>query len=205
MPRVIPAIILAAGASSRMGRPKALLPLPGGDCFLTRIAATLGAAGIGQVIAVVGQDEAPIRGMLRERPAAIRLVRNPDPSRGQLSSLVAGLDALSSGDSSAVLVTTVDLPLVSADTVSAVVAAWRSARAVIARPAFGARHGHPVIFGAQLFEELRRADPALGARAVLERHRAEIVDVPVDDPGAYEDIDTPEDYRRIIGALPGRR
>ncbi len=199
MPVVIPAIVLAAGASSRMGRTKALLPLPGGQSFLARLDATLRAAGIEQIVAVVGLDAGPIREAVRAGGLRLRLARNVDPSRGQLSSLLTGLDALDELAPPAVLVTPVDLPLVSPVTVRAVIDAWGASGAPVVRPARGARHGHPAIFGAALFPELRAADPALGARPVVERHRHEIVDVPVDDDGAFEDIDTPEDYRRIIG------
>lgn len=243
---VIPAIILAAGASSRMGRTKALLPLPRGDCFLLRLEATLRAAGVEEIIAVIGHDAAAIRaaieGQWRDganaasadrhgsdpadtharngpfaRPATprLRLAENPDPSRGQLSSLLVGLDAVIASARSrleekgglalggftppGILVTTVDLPLVSPDTVGRVVAAWQATGAPIVRPARGKRHGHPVIFGGRLYEELRAADPGGGARTVVRAHEAEAVDVPVNDPGAFDDIDTPDDYERMVG------
>lgn len=210
---MIPAIVLAAGASSRMGRTKALLPLPGGDTFLSRIVATLGDAGIAEVVAVIGYDAAAIREAIPEgrrgglagtpgegtRSARLRLVENPDPSHGQLSSLLVGLDALLDERPLAVLVTTVDLPLVSADTVRRVLAAWASSRAPIVRPARSGRHGHPVVFGASLFGELRTADLRAGARVVVQAYAAEAVDVPVDDAWAFDDIDTPEDYARIVG------
>lgn len=204
-----------------MGRTKALLPLPGGDCFLLRLDGTLRAAGITQVVAVTGRDSAAISAAVEGHEARglprLRLVENPDPSRGQLSSLLVGLDALSragvspadpgvspadSGVPPAVLVTTVDLPLVSVDTVRRVLAAWQTSRAPIVRPARGGRHGHPVIFGAALFAELHTADPRVGARAVTRAHASEIVDVPVDDAGAFDDIDTPEDYSRAVDRKP---
>ena len=88
-----------------------------------------------------------------------------------------------------------------ADTVSRVVAAWRAGRAPIVRPMCGGRHGHPAIFGASLFGELRAADTRVGARAVLSVHAAEILDVPVDDAGTIDDIDTPEEYDRVWSRL----
>jgi CTP:molybdopterin cytidylyltransferase MocA len=127
----------------------------------------------------------------------VRLVRNPDASRGQLSSLLAGLDALAAGP---VLVTPVDLPLVTPDTVRRLIDAWRATGAPIVRPERAGRHGHPVLFSESILAELRAADLAAGARPVIEAHRHQVVDVPVDDAGAFDDIDTPEDYRRITGA-----
>jgi molybdenum cofactor cytidylyltransferase len=195
MPTVLPAIILAAGASSRMGRTKALLPL-GGGWFLQRIDATFRSAGVECVLAVAGHDWQAIDAAVAAAGLSLRLVRNPDPSRGQLSSLLAGLDALPPGVPG-VLVTPVDLPLFTPDTVRRVVAAWERSRAPIVRPSRGSRHGHPAVFAASLFDELRAADLSVGARAVVRAHAKEILDVPVDDPGAFDDIDTPDDYERL--------
>jgi molybdenum cofactor cytidylyltransferase len=190
---VVPALILAAGASSRMGRTKALLPLPDGLSFLARLDSTLRAAGVEDVVAVIGHDAAAIRAAAAG--LRLRLARNPDPSRGQLSSLLAGLDVLQAGP---VLVTPVDLPLVTPATVRLVIDAWLATGAPIVRPERDGRHGHPVIFAERILDELRRADLALGARPVIQAHREEIVDVRVDDEGAFEDIDTPEDYARLV-------
>ncbi len=195
---MIPAIILAAGASSRMGRTKALLPLPVGDWFLGRLHATLRAAGVEDIIAVIGHDAEAIEAAVSAANLGLRLVRNPAPSRGQLSSLIAGLEALPAGEASAVMVTPVDLPLVSPATVRRVLDAWQATGVAIVRPERGGRHGHPVIFGASILSELRAADLTAGARSVIQAHRGEILDVPVDDDGAFEDIDTPEDYARIV-------
>lgn len=209
---MIPALILAAGASSRMGRTKALLRVPPHDVFLSRIEKTLRLAGVEEIVAVIGHDVDRIRGAVagwtgdRDRDAAIgsplRLVVNPHPERGQLSSLVVGLEAVLAGRGQAgvpgILVTTVDLPLVSVRTVERVLAEWDRSKAAIVRPSRGDRHGHPVVFSAALFDELRAADPAVGARAVVRSHQADTRDVAVDDAGAFEDIDTPEDYRRMV-------
>jgi molybdenum cofactor cytidylyltransferase len=197
MPRVLPAIVLAAGASSRMGRTKALLPLRNRGWFLQRLVSTFQAAGVARVIAVVGCDWEAIDAAVRTEGLALTLVRNPQPALGQLSSLLVGLDALPP-EAPGVLITPVDLPLVAPDTVRRVVAAWEATRAPIVRPARGGRHGHPAVFSAALFDELRAADLALGARPVVRAHAADAVDVPVDDPGAFDDIDTPDDYGRII-------
>jgi molybdenum cofactor cytidylyltransferase len=97
------------------------------------------------------------------------------------------------------MVAPVDQPLVSAATVRLVLEAWRRTRAPIVRPAREGRHGHPVLFDRALFDALRRADPSAGARGVVRAHADRAVDVPVDDDGAFADIDTPEDYARWIG------
>ena len=97
----------------------------------------------------------------------------------------------------AVLMTLVDLPLISADTYARVVRAWRDTRAPIVRPARGELHGHPVIFDRAVFDELRGADPDRGAKAVVRAHAGAIVNVPIDDPGAYDDVDTPQEYEAM--------
>jgi len=195
-------IVLAAGASSRMGRTKALLPSGDGRTFMQRLIETLRQGGAGEVAVVLGPDAAAIEEHAARTGVAARLVGNPNPERGQLSSLLAGLDALADLPLEGVLVVPVDLPLVTAATVARVIAAWRSSGAGIARPVRGdGRHGHPVVFPARLFPELAAADLALGARQVVRAHPAEIVDVSVEDEGAFEDIDTPADYERLIGPL----
>jgi molybdenum cofactor cytidylyltransferase len=196
---VLPAIILSAGASSRMGRVKALLPTPGGASFLATLARTMARAGANPVVAVVGSHGEEIRAHVARESIAVEIVENPDPSRGQLSSLVAALEALAPREPEAVLVVPVDQPLVSAVTVRAVVAVWRRTGAPVVRPSRGGRHGHPVLFSTSVFPELRAADLSLGARPVVRAHAADLVDVPSDDPGAFEDIDTPGDYRRVFG------
>ena len=182
-----------------MGRPKALLPITDGETFFDRVTRTLLAAGLEDVIVVVGADAQAIRAAAEPR-AGVRIVDNPDHERGQLTSLLAGLGAID-GDVEAALVTLIDVPLVSSATVRTLLSERRRRAAPIIRPVSNGRHGHPVIFDRAVFAELRAADPRYGAKPVVRSHAAEIVDVPVDDEGAFTDIDTLADYERVFGRL----
>lgn len=207
MSTVVRAVILAAGASSRMGRPKALLPVgSGGEPFVRRLIRTFETAGLPHIVVVTGAVDEPVRRAAGKVRPHVRFVHNPHWASGQLTSLHTALDV--TGPSSAncanlleaVVVTLVDTPLATAETVRRVLAAWRSSRAPIVRPAQGATHGHPVVFDRAVLPELRTADPAIGAKAVVRAHGHDVLDVAVDDPGAFADIDTEDDYRRVLGA-----
>lgn len=199
---MIPALVLAAGTSSRMGRTKALLPLGSPrETFLNRIIRVLREGGIERVVVVIGGDAAAVRASLPRDDASLTAVENPHFAEGQLSSLLVGLHAVEQrfDDVDAVMMTLVDLPLISAATTRAVLEAFRAhPDAPLVRPRHEARHGHPVIFNRSIFGELRRADPSKGAKTVVHAHTAEEVNVDVDDEGAFTDIDTPEDYARLI-------
>ena len=170
MASVIPAIVLAAGRSSRMGRAKATLPAGDGHTFLTRILRTLLDAGVDDVIVVVGHDADPIASSFSESGLPARFVVNHDYDRGQLSSLLTGLDAVDRPGTEAVLVTLVDVPLVSAATVRAVINSYRATHAPIVRPTSGDRHGHPLLIDRSLFDALRAADPEAGAKPIVRAH-----------------------------------
>ncbi len=202
--RVLPAIVLAAGASRRMGKPKATLPLPGGETFLSRVVRTLRDAGVAEIVVVV-RDAAIASQALPAYGSPVRVILNPDPDRGQLSSLLLGLDAADGQDTDAVLVTLVDVPTVSAATVRAIVAAWHRTHAPVVRPVSGTRHGHPVIFGREAFEKLRGADLSEGAKPVVRAFGARMCEVRVDDAGAFEDADTPDEYERLVRILKAER
>lgn len=197
---MIPAIVLAAGASSRMGAPKAVLPIGQGDTFLTRIARTLRSAGCQEIFVVLGNDGELVRRHLSTAAPDITPIDNPSPERGQLSSLLVGLAAAERQDVPAVLVTLVDVPLVTTATITAILNAYRQrGDALIVRPAMAGRYGHPTIFDRRPFAELRNADPSAGAKAVIRARPAGVVDVPVEDEGAFIDIDTPAGYAQHIG------
>ena len=200
-------IVLAAGASSRMGQAKAALPFgQTGETVLSRIVSTILAGGVPEVAVVAGAHIDAVRHAMPRHERRARVIEHPGWQQGQLSSLLAGLDAIDGPLLEAVMVTPVDVPLVTPFTVAAVISAWRRTRAPIVRPAEpatsvgagGQRHGHPVIFDRAVFDDLRSADPNVGAKAVFATYRDRIVNVEVTDAGAFEDIDTPEDYERLL-------
>ena len=200
---VIPAIVLAAGKSSRMGRLKANLPVsasPGNDVdtFLTHIVRTLLDAGIDDVVIVLGHEMDAVLRSFAESGLPARFVENADYASGQLSSLVAGLRVVDRPGVVATLVTLVDIPFVSVATVRAVVERYQRTHAPIVRPTRGGRHGHPMLVDRALFDDLRHADPNEGAKRVVRAHATAEGDVEVDDEGAFADIDTPEDYSRAL-------
>ena len=164
---MIPAIVLAAGKSSRMGRSKAALPLPGGDTFITRIVRTFKAASVDDIVVVVGHDATSVVDAFAASDLEARFVEHLDYEQGQLSSLVAGLRVVDRPGVVAALVTLVDVPLVSAATVRAVIDRYQETRAAVVRPVRGSEHGHPVLIDRSLFEALRRADPSAGAKSVI--------------------------------------
>jgi molybdenum cofactor cytidylyltransferase len=198
---MIPALVLAAGRSSRMGRAKATLPLDRDDTFLSRIVRTFLDAGVDDVVVVVGHEAEGIVSRFAEGGLRARFVLNPDYDRGQLSSLVAGLGVVDRPGVIATLVTLVDVPLVSAATVRAVVDRYRRTHAPIVRPTSGTRHGHPLLIDRSLFDALRAADPVEGAKPIVRAHASPVGDVEIADEGAFLDVDTPEEYAKAVNGL----
>jgi molybdenum cofactor cytidylyltransferase len=197
---MIPGVILAAGDSSRMGRPKALLPIDASlRTFVEQLVLTFRAGGVGEILVVVGRDAAAIEERLAASQPLVRVVRNARHREGQSTSLLAALDVVDRPGVEGLIMTLVDMPLVSADTVRLLLARHRATRAPLVRPSRGARHGHPVIFDRAVFDELRHVDPKTGAKAVVHAHSTDIENVEVDDEGAFTDIDTPAAYARVIG------
>jgi molybdenum cofactor cytidylyltransferase len=197
---MLTAVILAAGESTRMGTPKALLLDPDNRAFVARIVRTFASADVTEMIVVTGSQHDAIEAVLTadRPPVSPRLVRNPDPARGQLSSLWAALDALDP-TTDGMLMTLVDVPMVGVATVRAVIDAWQQQRPPIVRPAIGDRHGHPVLFDRATFGALRNAPLSEGAKAVVHAYGNRVVNVAVDDGGSLVDVDTPEEYRRVMG------
>lgn len=198
---MIAGVVLAAGSGSRIGMPKGLLRTADpAESFLDRACRVLREAGADEIVAVVAREYEAERPL----PAGVRGVVNPDPTRGQLSSLHGALGTLDHERCEAMVVLPVDVPLVSAATVRLLIDVWRDRRAPVVRPIRGAQHGHPVVFDRRLFDELSRADPARGAREVVRAHVSAAGEVEVADEGAFTDVDTAEEYLKVFGRLPER-
>jgi len=201
---LITAVVLAAGRSTRMGRPKPTLPLHG-ETFLTHIIRTFHDAAVSDVVVVLGHEADAIAQTVKSSGQLARVVVNSNYDRGQLSSLLTGLDAADQPGVAAILMTLVDVPLVSASTIRAVIDRYEKTRALIVRPVSGSRHGHPILIDRALFPALRAADDATGAKPIVRANASTVGDVAVDDEGAFCDIDTMDEYARFIGDAAGGR
>lgn len=191
-------VVLAAGRSRRMGKSKPMLGVDD-STFIARVVESLLGGGCRDVVAVIGADASEVGSAAAQ--AGARVVINAAPESEQIDSLRLALRNVMPGAEAAVVLP-VDHPLVMRETVSAVIDAFTSARPPIARAAHGGVAGHPTLFSATLFEELLHGELPEGARTMVARHRAETLDVPVDDPGVTADIDTPDDFRRHMGGEP---
>ena len=190
-------VVLAAGRSSRMGSPKALLDFLGLP-FAVRILQALEALEVKTRVVVLGPDAPRIQPALADHD--FLLVENPEPETGPIASLRGALRALQPLQPGAVLVWPVDLPHVRVSTVERVIEAYRRSKASVVLPTFAERKGHPVIWTSGLFGELLESPEAVreGARAVLHNHAKEVLGVPVDDPAVVDQVNTPEDYERLV-------
>jgi len=185
----IAGVILAAGASSRMGQPKALLEYHG-EAFVHRLARMMDEV-CARVVVVVGFDAERIRTAV---PNAAAVVENPAPERGMLSSLQCGLRHAT--DANAVMFLPVDYGALRPETIAIV--ASEAAEAEIVVPEYEGRHGHPVRVPRAIASELLSLPQTARARDVIRRHRDITRYVGVDDPGAIADVDRPEDYRALV-------
>ncbi len=185
--------------STRMGgRPKALLPLDAGDTFISRIVRTFREAGADDVVIVLGHEAEAIRAALARDRVQARVVINDRYRSGQFSSVLSGLDAIDRPGVAAMLMTLVDVPLISPSTIRAVLERFRETGAPIVRPVRGDEHGHPVLVGRALFGALRAADPATGAKPVVRANVSPAGEVSVTDGGAFRDVDTQAAYDRLL-------
>jgi molybdenum cofactor cytidylyltransferase len=185
-------IILAAGESSRMGTPKALLKLRG-ETFVDRLIRCF-APYCSPIIVVLGHEPEIVRAGIRSGDKAA-FVLNTDYQRGQFSSLQCGLRAVPP-TADGVVFTPVDHPNIEPSTVGKLT----DTRAVIAIPQYLGRHGHPVLCSAALIPEFLKLPSESQAPVVLHRHQHEIQYIDVADPGILDDIDDPEAYRRLLAA-----
>jgi molybdenum cofactor cytidylyltransferase len=197
-------VILAAGESSRMGRDKALLPWPPqtagmthGETFLSS-AIKLFLSHTDVVLVVVGKNKAELAPVIYANGAS--LVLNPDPTRGQFSSLRAGLQEVRNRGRDSAVVTLVDRPPVRLQTIRLLESAFERAaagRKSAVIPEYEGNHGHPILLANEMVEAFLRAPETSNAREVEHTHQDEIEYVPVDDPLVAINVNTPEQYAAL--------
>jgi molybdenum cofactor cytidylyltransferase len=190
---MISAILLAAGESTRMGRPKQLLPWHGKTLLQHSLESIINSAA-DEIILVLGHEADRIGKSLPALPA--KIVINPDYKQGMASSLRQGLAAMDQG-SEAFLVLLADQPGIGPEIINTLIRAFRQAdpRRGIVRPVYRGQRGHPVLIGAQYLQEALQLQGDVGARRILMNHPEDILEIDVDQDAVLKDIDTPEEYR----------
>ncbi|MGA3225144.1 MAG: nucleotidyltransferase family protein [Acidobacteriaceae bacterium] len=192
----ISAIILAAGTSSRMGQAKQLLPL-GSSTVLAQTIEHARAAGVDEVVLVLGSSAEPIRHQLSPSLlAGVKVVVNQSYQQGMASSLHAGLSALDPR-SAATLIILGDQPFTLPQTLDQIIQAYRDSGAPIVIPTCQGTRGNPVLLDRSVFSEAMALEGDVGCRAIFGKHLEEIVNVEVEDRGILLDLDDREDYERL--------
>jgi CTP:molybdopterin cytidylyltransferase MocA len=188
-------IVLAAGRSTRMGRPKSLLRV-GGESFVERAVRVLREGGCRGVIVVVN-DAVTETAALAEMAGA-RVVVNSTRAAEPIDSIRLALSALPD-DAAWAAILPVDHPLVEPRTIALLIEAARTREAPIVLPVHHGVPGHPGLFARHTFDAFFRTDLELGAHSVIEAYAAEVVEIPVQDPGVAANLNTPEELSRWFG------
>jgi len=194
---VIGAVVLAAGRSQRMGRPKMTLPW-GETTVIGQVVNVLLAVGVDDVLVVTGGAQDEVEGALIGMP--VRTVFNPEFANGEMMlTLQVGLAALEN-DVEAALVVLGDQPQIEQTVVRSVLAAFEPKIQPLVVPSFQSRRGHPWLVGQSLWDGLLGLEPPATMRQFLDRYASEIHYVNVNTHSILQDLDTPEDYQRYQSA-----
>ncbi len=194
IPKKIAAMVLAAGLSSRMSEFKPLLKF-GTKTVLERVVEAFWHAGVEDVRVVVGHREHDLIPILQQRH--VRWIKNERYQEGMLSSVKAGVASIEQ-DIDGFFVTPVDIPLVRTSTITAIVDAFRESGKLICYPNFLGRRGHPPLISTQYRDEILLWDKPGGLKGFLQQKEVEAIDLTVQDEGILLDMDTLEDYQRLL-------
>jgi molybdenum cofactor cytidylyltransferase len=194
---LISAVILGAGRSTRFGAKKQLVKFEGATLLETVVGRFL-KSKVDDVVVVLGYAAEEIR--TNSNFGRARVVVNPDYAQGLSTSLKAGIDAVNPAANAGV-VALGDQPLISVRIIDLLVEKYMETGGPIVAPFYQRRRGNPVLFDKSLFSELRNIHGDTGAKASLERHADKVVKVQVDDIGVLFDIDTQDDYGRLLKTL----
>lgn len=192
---MLAAAILSAGESRRMGSPKALIPYRG-HTFLEHLLEVTRHPRVGITRIVLGAGADAIRGKLGLDDAWVAI--NPNWRQGQLSSIQTAVRSLPPGETEGVILCPVDHPIVSAVLVARLIAEFDATGKLIVLPTFQGKRGHPLIFRADLYEELLAASAEIGARQVVWAHAQDLQEVPTEEEGVVLNLNNPESLRKAL-------
>ena len=159
-------------------------------------------AGIEDILVVGRGDDAELIRSVERLSVRTEFIPNVHHERGQLTSIVAAVNAVDHPGVRGLLIMPVDMPLVRVETFERLLRVFAASPSSIVRPVHRGRHGHPVIFDRSSFDALRRADPAVGAKSALQSQSARVLNVETDDQGVLTDIDSVEEYVAVFGGPP---
>ncbi|ACM18476.1 molybdopterin-dioxomolybdenum cytidylyltransferase, putative [Geotalea daltonii FRC-32] len=190
-------IVLAAGSSRRMGQPKQLLPFRG-RTVIERVVENALASSLQRVIVVLGHEAERIKPLLEQK--SVTTVINSAYETGQSSSLKAGLNAIPVNFDAALFLLG-DQPLVTAETIDLIMAGFADSHAPIVIPTFDGQRGNPVLFSRETFPLMDTLNGDCGARTLFQEYAGRIRSIEVQTPAILMDLDTEEDYRRLLARL----
>ncbi len=195
---MINAIILAAGRSKRMGKPKPLLRF-NDTTFLEHIISVLKASDVDGITVVLGAGAETIKKSVDL--SGTNIVINKDYLKGQLSSLIAAIEKCPQ-EIQAILLCLVDNPFVTKEVVDRIIGKFKETNDPIIVPVFNKRRGHPALFSRSLFNELLNAPQEQGARYVVYSNEEGILELETSESGILISVDTPDDYKFHFGVNP---
>ena len=189
----IAGIVLAAGRSSRMGPRNKLLESVGGEPMVRRVAAVANVGGAKPVVVVTGHEAAEVGAALHG--LGVTVILNLEYADGLSTSLRAGLSALPVEIDGA-LILLGDMPEVEASVLSALMSAFTGTSAICV-PVRHGRKGNPVLWGRRYFPEMMELTGDAGAKPLMARHQAQVIEVEVATDSIFQDVDAPDDIARI--------
>jgi molybdenum cofactor cytidylyltransferase len=187
-------VILAAGESRRMGRPKLLLPF-GGATIVESVVRDMIASRVDKIVVVLGAHRQGIEDKIKG--SGVEIALNPRFREGMLSSVHAGLGALPSS-ARAMVIALADQPGIPPLVIDGLIEAYHREKKGIVVPVYRKGRGHPFLIDLKYRPEIMALDPKVGLRGLLRKHPEDIVEVRVSHPAVLSDIDDPEDYARAI-------
>ncbi|GFP27303.1 MAG: Molybdenum cofactor cytidylyltransferase [Actinobacteria bacterium] len=198
--RRVSAILLAAGSSDRFGRLKQLLDVQGKKIIQIALESLL-RSRVSEIVVVLGCAREQIKEYLKGYE--VKIVDNPQYRKGQSSSIKRGLESIDQ-EAEAALFMLSDTPLVGHEIIDLVIGKYEETGSTIVAPFYGDKRGHPVLFGRELFGELKALEGDVSGSGVIRRHAERVVRVQVDSDAVIFDVDDEQDYQRLLRRVERR-